>query len=166
VLLSGAAAAIGRLARSSGAARRRMIVAVVSWAVWRPLSGDRHAPHARTRTKSDIGESLRVSASRPRGNLAGLAIVVPFDAGAHPRAGVDDLAMVVAVRQALDYERTSARSGVSRRVGGADCVIVILLTVARPLVTRRIATVRPPSERCRRRGTSGRETERRRTAAE
>ncbi len=151
VLLSGAAATVGRLGSFKPAPLAAgMIVAVLGWVVWAGLClviGTRLMPGPRTR--SDIGESLRVLgfAATP-GISQALAIIVPLRTPVLMLAQVwMILAMVVAVRQALDYERTSRALGVCLAGWAAQiAVMVILLAVARPLVTRRIGTLRPPSE--------------------
>jgi len=151
VLLSGAAAALGRLGSVRPATFvADMLVAVLGWVAWAGLClliGTRFMPGRRS--EGDLGASLRVLgfAAAP-GISQALAVAVPLRTPILALAQVwMILAMVVAVRQALDYERSSRALGVCLAGWVAQLALVLgVLALARPLITRRIETVRPPAE--------------------
>jgi hypothetical protein len=151
VLLSGAAAAVGRLGSFKPATLAAgMLVAVLGWVVWAGLCwmiGTRLV--SGTRTRSDLGESVRVFgfAAAP-GISQALGIIVPLRTPVLALAQIwMILAMVVAVRQALDYDRTARALGVCLAGWAAQLALIVgLLAVARPLITRRIEHVRPPAD--------------------
>jgi hypothetical protein len=151
VLLAGAAGAIGRLGSFRPAALvAGMVAAVLGWMVWAGLClviGTRLLPGPRTR--SDLGESLRVLgfAAAP-GICQALAAIAPLRTPVLVLAQLwMILAMVVAVRQALDYDRTSRALGVCLAGWAVQlAVVIILLAVAPRLATHRAESARPAAE--------------------
>jgi hypothetical protein len=120
VLLSGIAAGLGTVTRGGGAGVIPSILlttlfALIGWFVWAYLTyfiGTKFLPEPQT--KADIGELLRTigfSSSpgliRVLGVIPGLTGIVFFVASIWML-----IAMVIAVRQALDYRSTLRASGV------------------------------------------------------
>ena len=115
VLLSSLAAGIGSIGQGTGALIFGVIAALVGWFVWSFLTyyiGTKILPTPQTR--ADYGELLRTVgfSSAPGiiriiGIIPGLSAVVFFVAGIWML-----VAMVIAVRQALDYESTLRAVGV------------------------------------------------------
>ncbi|GAB6061747.1 YIP1 family protein [Deferrisoma palaeochoriense] len=114
VVLSSLAAGIGgyqgRLGVFGGT-----VVALVGWYVWAYLAywvGTRLFPESETR--ADHGELLRtVGFAAAPGIVRGVGVIDPLQWIAHLVAGVWTIAaMVVAVRQALDYKSTARAAGV------------------------------------------------------
>jgi len=135
VVLSAVAAGIGSLASGSALAIvSGTIVALVSWLVWAFLTyfiGTRLLPEAET--SADYGELLRTIgfASAP-GLIRVFGIIPGLGVPLFSIAGIWMLvAMVIAVRQALDYTSTLRAVGV--------CLIgwviqVVILVLAAPLI--------------------------------
>jgi hypothetical protein len=130
VVLSSLAAGIGGLSEGGGAGLLVItITALISWGVWAYLTyfiGTRLFPEPQT--SSDPGELLRTIgfASSPGlirivGIIPGLAVIVHFVAGIWML-----VAMVIAVRQALDYKSTWRAVGVCL-VGWIIQTIVLLV---------------------------------------
>ena len=151
VLLSGVGAALGGLGSLRPAALvARILVAVLGWGVWAGLClviGGRLFPEPQTRT--DAGELLRVLGFAAAPGIAqALGFVAPLRT---PVLAITEvwmiLAMVVAVRQALDY-RSPYRALAVCLAGWAVQVVVVLalLAVLRPTFGRRIAEARRPSD--------------------
>ncbi len=135
VILAAVAAGIGSL--GSGSALGIIsgtMVALVSWLVWALLTyfvGTRLLPEPETR--ADYGELLRtIGFSSSPGLIRVLGIVPGLGAAVFAIAGIWMLvAMVIAVRQALDYTSTLRAVGV--------CLIgwlvqVVILVLAAPLI--------------------------------
>ena len=135
VVLAAVAAGIGSL--GSGSALGIIsgtMVALVSWLVWALLTyfvGTRLMPEPETR--ADYGELLRtIGFSSSPGLIRVLGIVPRLDTAVFAIAGIWMLvAMVIAVRQALDYTSTLRAVGV--------CLIgwlvqVVILVLAAPLI--------------------------------
>jgi hypothetical protein len=135
VILAAVAAGIGSL--GSGSALGIIsgtMVALVSWLVWALLTyfvGTRLMPEPETR--ADYGELLRtIGFSSSPGLIRVLGIVPGLGAAVFAIAGIWMLvAMVIAVRQALDYTSTLRAVGV--------CLIgwlvqVVILVLAAPLI--------------------------------
>jgi hypothetical protein len=135
VILAAVAAGIGSLGSGSalGIVSGTM-VALVSWLVWALLTyfvGTRLMPEPETR--ADYGELLRtIGFSSSPGLIRVLGIVPGLGAAVFAIAGIWMLvAMVIAVRQALDYTSTLRAVGV--------CLIgwlvqVVILVLAAPLI--------------------------------
>jgi hypothetical protein len=135
VILAAVAAGIGSLGSGSalGIVSGTM-VALVSWLVWALLTyfvGTRLMPEPETR--ADYGELLRtIGFSSSPGLIRVLGIVPGLGAVVFAIAGIWMLvAMVIAVRQALDYTSTLRAVGV--------CLIgwlvqVVILVLAAPLI--------------------------------
>jgi hypothetical protein len=112
VLIAALAAAVG--ARGFGASWSQVpafiVMALLAWACWALLTyqiGSRLLPGAKTRT--DVTELLRtIGFSTAPGILLVLGIVPAFTTPVFAVAAVwTSLAMIVAVRQALDYTSTA-----------------------------------------------------------
>lgn len=123
VVASSLAAAIGTGAEDGlGAALAGVLLSLVSWVAWSALSflvGTRLLPEPKT--EADVGQLLRATGFAATPGLFRLLGVVPgLRAVAFVVAGLWTLsAMVVAIRQALDYDST--------RRAVAVCVIGFLL---------------------------------------
>lgn len=151
VLLSGVGAALGGLASFQPAALvAGIVVAVLGWGVWAGLClviGGRLMPEPQTRT--DAGELLRVLgfASVP-GIAQALGILAPIRT---PVLAITQvwmiLAMVVAVRQALDYTSTFRALGVCLAGWIVQVVVVLaLLALLRPVLVHRLGETRRPTD--------------------
>jgi hypothetical protein len=151
VLLSGVGAAVGRLGSFQPAALLAgVLVALLGWGVWAGLClviGGRLMPEPQTRT--DAGELLRVLGFAAGPGIAqALGIFAPIRT---PIFAITQvwmiLAMVVAVRQALDYTSTLRALGVC--VAGwivQIAVVLALLAVLRPAFVHRMGESRRPTD--------------------
>ena len=116
VLLSGIAAGIGSSGRGlAGGILLLTIASILAWVVWAWVTyviGTRVLPGART--EADVGQLLRtVGFSSAPGVIQILGVIPILAEVAFFVAGVWMLvAMVIAVRQALDYESTARAVGV------------------------------------------------------
>jgi hypothetical protein len=116
VVFSGIAAGIGSSGRGlAGGILLLTAAALLSWVVWAWVTyvlGTRVLPGSRT--EADVGQLLRtVGFSSAPGMIQVLGVIPPLAGAAFLVAGVWMLAaMVVAVRQALDYESTTRAVGV------------------------------------------------------
>ncbi len=151
VLLSGAAAALGGMASLQPATLvAGMLVSVLGWGVWAGLClviGGRLFPEPQTET--DAGELLRVLGFAAVPGIAqALGVFAPLRTPVLALAHVwMILAMVVAVRQALDYTSTFRALGVCLAGWLVQVVVVLaLLAMLRPLLLRRMGDARRPTE--------------------
>ena len=116
VLIASLAAGIGTLSRAgAGGLVIGLIAALVGWFIWAFLTyliGTKLLPEPQT--KSDMGELLRtIGFSSSPGVIRVLGIIPALEMIAFLVAGIWMLvAMVVAVRQALDYSSTWRAAGV------------------------------------------------------
>ena len=116
VVLSSAAAGVGGIARGGlGGILLGTITALVAWYVWAYLTyfiGTKFFPEPQT--KADLGELLRtVGFSSSPGLIRVLGIIPALGPAVFLVASIWMLvAMVIAVRQALDYESTLRAVGV------------------------------------------------------
>lgn len=116
VVLSGAAAGIGSLGQNGvGGMLIGMIVAIVGWYIWAYMTyfiGTRLLPEPQT--KADLGELLRtIGFSSSPGLIRALGIIPGLAEIFFLVASIWMLTtMVIAVRQALDYESTWRAVGV------------------------------------------------------
>jgi hypothetical protein len=149
VVLSGLAAAIGGLGSvRPGALVAGTLLAVLGWAVWAGLClviGGRLFPEAQTRT--DMGELLRVLGFAAAPGIAQvLGVLAPFRT---PVLVVTQawtiVAMVVGVRQALDYRSTARALGVCLAAWIVQiAAITMVVAVFQPrFVSRSVAVPRP-----------------------
>jgi hypothetical protein len=143
VLLSGVGAALGGLGSFQPAALvAGMLVSVLGWGVWAGLClviGGRLFPEPQTET--DAGELLRVLGFAAVPGIAqALGIFAPLRTPVLSLTQVwMILAMVVAVRQALDYTSTFRALGVCLAGWIVQVVVVLtLFAVMHPLLTRRM----------------------------
>lgn len=126
VLISSVAAAIGGLGGGILGVVRLGILAVVGWVIWAALIyliGAKLMPEPET--KSDVGELLRTTgfASAP-GIIRALGFIPLLGRLIHLVAAIWMLvAMVIAVRQALDY-RSTGRAVVVCLIGWLVSVVV------------------------------------------
>ena len=116
VLIASLAAGIGTLSRAgAGGLVIGLVAALVGWFIWAFLTyliGTKLLPEPQT--KSDMGELLRtIGFSSSPGVIRVLGIIPALEMIAFLVAGIWMLvAMVVAVRQALDYSSTWRAAGV------------------------------------------------------
>ncbi len=117
VVLSSLAAGIGSMSMGGGGRNLFLgtIVALVGWYIWAYLTyfiGTRFLPEAQT--KADLGELLRtIGFSSSPGLIRVLGIIPALTTLVFTVAGIWMLiAMVIAVRQALDYKSTGRAVGV------------------------------------------------------
>ena len=133
VVLSSMAAGVGSVARGGlGGILVGTIAALIGWYVWAYLTyfiGTKFLPEPQT--EADLGELLRTigfSSSpgliRVLGIIPGLAELVFLVAGSWML-----VAMVIAVRQALDYESTSRAVGVCA-IGWIVQLLILVLLVS------------------------------------
>ena len=133
VVLSSMAAGVGSVARGGlGGILVGTIAALIGWYVWAYLTyfiGTKFLPEPQT--EADLGELLRTigfSSSpgliRVLGIIPGLAELVFLVAGIWML-----VAMVIAVRQALDYESTSRAVGVCA-IGWIVQLLILVLLVS------------------------------------
>ncbi|MBI3770532.1 MAG: hypothetical protein HY271_18845 [Deltaproteobacteria bacterium] len=151
VLLSGAAAALGGMASLHPATLAvGMCVSVLGWGVWAGLClviGGRLFPEPQTET--DTGELLRVLGFAAVPGIAQvLGVFAPLRTPVLALTHVwMILAMVVAVRQALDYTSTFRAVGVCLAGWLAQVVVVLaLLAMLRPLLVLRVGDGRRPTD--------------------
>ncbi len=116
VLLSGAAAGFGGFANGGlGGAITGVIAALAGWYIWAFLTyfiGTRWLPEAQT--QADLGQLLRTIGFASSPGLIRVFGIIPGATGlVFAVSGIWMLvAMVIAVRQALDYESTGRAIGV------------------------------------------------------
>ncbi len=115
VLLSSVAHGIGNIGHGGFGLFRAMIFALVSWFVWACLAyiiGAKLLPEPQTR--SDIGELLRTTGFAAAPGLLAVLGIIPFMGRMILLviAVWSLVAMVIAVRQALDYQSTGRAIGV------------------------------------------------------
>ena len=115
VVLSSLAAGIGSISMGGGNLILGTIVALVGWYIWAYLTyfiGTRFLPEAQT--KADHGELLRtIGFSSAPGIIRVLGIIPVLTKVVFTIAGIWMLiAMIIAVRQALDYKSTGRAVGV------------------------------------------------------
>ena len=115
VVLSSLAAGIGSISMGGGNLVLGTIVALVGWYIWAYLTyfiGTRFLPEAQT--KADHGELLRtIGFSSAPGIIRVLGIIPVLTKVVFTIAGIWMLiAMIIAVRQALDYKSTGRAVGV------------------------------------------------------
>ena len=115
VVLSSLAAGIGSMSMGGGNLVLGTVAALVGWYIWAYLTyfiGTKFLPEAQT--KADHGELLRtVGFSSAPGLIRVLGIIPMFTQLVFMVAGIWMLiAMVIAVRQALDYKSTPRAIGV------------------------------------------------------
>ena len=115
VVLSSLAAGIGSISMGGGNLFLGTILALVGWYIWAYLTyfiGTRFLPEAKT--KADLGELLRtIGFSSSPGLIRVLGIIPALTTLVFTVAGIWMLiAMVIAVRQALDYKSTGRAVGV------------------------------------------------------
>ena len=115
VILSSLAAGIGSMSMGSGHLVLGTIAALVGWYIWAYLTyfiGTKFLPEAQT--KADHGELLRtIGFSSAPGLIRIFGIIPMFTKLVFMVAGIWMLiAMVIAVRQALDYKSTARAVGV------------------------------------------------------
>jgi len=115
VVLSSLAAGIGSVSMGGGNLILGTIVALVGWYIWAYLTyfiGTRFLPEAQT--KADHGELLRtIGFSSAPGIIRVLGIIPVLTNIVFTIAGIWMLiAMIIAVRQALDYKSTGRAVGV------------------------------------------------------
>ena len=115
VVLSSLAAGIGSISMGGGNLILGTIVALVGWYIWAYLTyfiGTRFLPEAQT--KADHGELLRtIGFSSSPGIIRVLGIIPALTNIVFTIAGIWMLiAMIIAVRQALDYKSTGRAVGV------------------------------------------------------
>jgi hypothetical protein len=131
VVLASVSAAVGSaVGRGIGELVGFALVALAAWYIWAALIyliGTRVLPGART--EADLGQLLRTigfaaapGCVRVLGVIPGVGVPVFFAAVIWELA-----AMVIAVRQALDYESTGRAIGVCAVGGGIQLVIVGIL---------------------------------------
>jgi hypothetical protein len=136
VVLSGVGAGIGARGLGSGSPQNMVFISAMSliaWAVWALLTyqiGAKLMPEAETR--SDVGELMRtIGFSSAPGILRIFGIVPGASRAAFAITAVWMLAaMVVAVRQALDYKSTARAIAVC----GLGWVLIVAITVGLGLV--------------------------------
>jgi len=133
VVLASVAAGVGNIARGGfGGILWGTILALIAWYIWAYVTyfvGTRLLPEPQT--KADFGELLRTigfSSSpgliRVLGIIPGFAGIVFFVAGIWMLA-----AMVIAVRQALDYKSTLRAVGVCA-IGWVIQMVILMLLLA------------------------------------
>jgi hypothetical protein len=131
VILSSIAGGIGTPARLGlGGILVGTIAALVAWYIWAFLTyfiGTKLLPEPQT--KADVGELLRTIGFSSSPGLIRVAGIIPFLRGlVFIVAGVWMLvAMVIAVRQALDYQSTSRAVGVCIIGWIAQALVLMLL---------------------------------------
>lgn len=134
VVLSSLAAGIGNISRGGmSGILVGMVAALVGWYIWAFLTyfiGTKFLPESGT--KSDIGETLRtIGFSTSPGLIRVLAFIPGLRLIVLPVASIWMLiAMVIAVRQALDYKSTLRAVGVCAIGWVIQTVIIILLVTA------------------------------------
>jgi hypothetical protein len=134
VLLSGIAAGIGSSGRGlAGGILLLTIASVLAWVVWALVTyviGTKILPGART--EADMGQLLRTVGFSSAPGMIQVLGVIPVLAGAvFFVASVWMLvAMVIAVRQALDYESTARAVGVCLIGWGVQIVLLGVLLPA------------------------------------
>ena len=138
VVLSSMAAGVGSVARGGlGGILVGTIAALIGWYVWAYLTyfiGTKFLPEPQT--KADPGELLRtIGFSSSPGLIRVLGIIPGLAEPVFLVAGIWMLvAMVIAVRQALDYESTSRAVGVCA-IGWIvqGLILVLLVSVFAPI---------------------------------
>ncbi len=133
VILSGLAAGLGTLGQFGGAGRiiLGLVASIAGWFIWSAMTywiGTRLLPEPQTR--ADFGELLRTTgfASAP-GLLRVVGIVPGLTGMVYFAASVWMLiAMVIAVRQALDYQSTWRALGVCA-IGWVIQLVFLLMVV-------------------------------------
>ena len=134
VLLSGIAAGIGSSGRGlAGGILLLTTASVLAWVVWAVVTyviGTKLLPGART--EADVGQLLRTVGFSSAPGVIQVLGVIPVLAGAvFVVASVWMLvAMVIAVRQALDYESTARAVGVCLIGWGVQIVLLGVLLPA------------------------------------
>ena len=133
VVLSSLAAGVGTIGHTGGYGRvlGGMIFAIVGWFIWAFMTywiGTRILPEPQT--KADVGELLRtIGFSSAPGLIRVLGIFPGLTSIVYIVAMVWMLvAMIIAVRQALDYQSTWRAIGVCM-IGWIVQVLVLMLTV-------------------------------------
>lgn len=133
VVLSSLAAGVGTIGREGfGGVLMGTIAALIGWYIWAYLTyfiGTKLLPEPQTR--ADHGELLRtIGFSSAPGLIRVLAIIPAIAVVINPVALVWMLvAMVVAVRQALDYESTLRAVGVCA-IGWVVQIVIVALLVS------------------------------------
>lgn len=133
VVLSGVAAGIGNFANGGlSGAITGTIGALIAWYVWAFLTyfiGTRFLPEPET--KADLGELLRtIGFSSAPGLIRVLGVIPGFSNLVFSVAGIWMLAaMVIAVRQALDYRSTWRAFGVCI-IGWVVQVLIIFISIS------------------------------------
>lgn len=133
VVLSGVAAGIGNSANGGlSGTITGTIGALIAWYVWALLTyfiGTRFLPEPQT--KADLGELLRtIGFSSAPGLIRVLGVIPSFTNLVFSVAGIWMLAaMVIAVRQALDYQSTWRAFGVCI-IGWVVQVVIILISIS------------------------------------
>ncbi len=133
VVLSGVAAGIGNSANGGlSGTIIGTIGALIAWYVWALLTyfiGTRFLPEPQT--KADLGELLRtIGFSSAPGLIRVLGVIPGFTNLVFSVAGIWMLvAMVIAVRQALDYQSTWRAFGVCI-IGWVVQVVIILISLS------------------------------------
>jgi hypothetical protein len=131
VVLSSVAAGVGTLATGGVVGLvATTIFALIAWYIWALMTywiGTRLLPEPQTR--ADVGELLRTTGFSSAPGLLRVAAIIPgLTTPAFLVAGVWMLvAMVVAVRQALDYTGTARAVGVCVIGWGIQAGILVLL---------------------------------------
>ncbi len=133
VVLSSMAAGVGSVARGGlGGILVGTIAALIGWYVWAYLTyfiGTKFLPEPQT--KADLGELLRTIGFSSSPGLIRVLGIIPGLAG--PLILVASIwmlvAMVIAVRQALDYESTSRAVGVCV-IGWIVQLLILVLLVS------------------------------------
>src|SRR5262245_5301140 len=134
VLLSGIAAGIGSTGRGlAGGLIVLMLASVLAWVVWAVITyviGTKILPGSHT--EADVGQLLRtVGFSSAPGVIQVLGVIPVLGEAVFFVASVWMLvAMVIAVRQALDYERTARAVGGCLVGWGVQVVVVGVLLPA------------------------------------
>jgi len=140
VVFSSVAAGIGSLRLGISGLAAATIAALISWFIWALLAffiGTKLLPEPQTR--SDIGELLRTTGFSSSPGILRILTVVPL------AGGIINLvvsiwllvAMVIAVRQALDYRSTLRAVGVC--LVGWIIYVAVFLALARTLGVRGLA---------------------------